>query len=291
MAKPKAAQRPPGQGLSKKARRRRAQRASGGGSAPRANGGKVYQGPLPAGSTASQRRMFRSAGQMVSAPAALSRMSRQNAPKMSMSSNGQVCVVTHREYVAEVPGATNWTTTSYVIQPALQALFNWLASIAGNFEKYRFRRLRFCYETESATSQTGSVVLAIDYDALDAAPASKQAALSYKSSVRSPPWQECCLDCDLANDAERDLYYTRAGSVPSGSDQKLYDMGQLFVGVQNSSGATGELWVEYVVELHTPQQAVSSTNPISGKVTGTTSLTSSALVGADAAYTSGSNVG
>lgn len=210
---------------------------------------------------------------------------------MSMSGNGQICRVVHREYVAEVPGATAWTTSSYVIQPALQSLFNWLATIAGNFEKYRFRRLRFCYETESPTSQAGSVVLAIDYDALDAAPGSKQAALSYKSSVRSPPWQECCLECDLGRDGQRDLLYTRPGAVPSGADQKMYDLGQLHVGVQNSSGATGELWVEYDVELHTPQQAVSSTNPLSMKITGSAGLSATALFGSDAAATSGSNLG
>lgn len=291
---PKAIVRPPGQGLSKKARRRRARQGAANGAPKnrRANGGGApYQGPLPSGANKLMRQQFRSTGQMMSAPAAMARASRQNAPRMAMSSNGQVCVVTHREYVAEVPGAAAWTTTAYVIQPALQALFNWLASIAGNFEKYRFRRLRFCYETESATSQAGSVVLAIDYDAVDAAPASKQAALSYKSSVRSAPWQECCLDCDLSVDAQRDLLYTRSGAVPSGSDQKLYDLGQLFVGVQNSAGATGELWVEYTIELHTPQQSVSSTNPISSKSTGTTSLTATALVGADAAFATGSNAG
>jgi len=224
----------------------------------------------------------------VSAPSAMTRMRGQTAAQMRYSSNGQVAVIAHREYVAEVPGATAWTTTSFVIQPALQALFVWLATIAANFEKYRFRRLRFCYETESPTSQAGSVVLAIDYDAVDAAPLSKQAALSYKSAVRTAPWQQVCLDCDLSRDAQRDLLYTRSGSVPSGNDQKLYDLGQLHVGVQNSSGSTGELWVEYEIELHTPQPNV---NPISSKFVGTTSLTATALVGADSSATAGSNAG
>jgi len=293
-------QRPPGQGLSKKARRRRAAKAAGVAGfrqtgkkvrlgrvqfPPMAN---VYSGPMPRGSSLSQRKAFRSSGQMQAAPAAMQRVRSQNAPRMQMSGNGQVCVVTHREYIAEVPGATAWTTTTYAIQPALQTLFVWLATIASNFEKYRFRALRFCYETESPTSQGGSIVLTIDYDAADAAPASKQAALSYKSSVRSAPWEECCLVCDLGRDAERDLMYTRRGANPAGTDIKLYDLGNLFVGTQNSSGSTGELWVEYTIELHTPTV---SSQPISGKEAGTAAETASALLGSDGAYATGSNVG
>lgn len=225
----------------------------------------------------------------ISAPVAFSRQLGQRDPMISMTKQGrlQVMTVRHREYVAEVPGATAWTVTSYVVQPALQTLFVWLASIAGNFEKYRLRALRFYYETESATSQAGSVVFAFDFDALDAAPTSKQAALSYKNHVRSAPWAPVCLQVDL-RDAQRDFYYTRSGAVPSGADQKTYDVGVLHVGVQNSSGSTGELHVEYDIELHDPQPNVT---PISGKITGTTGLSSSALVGSDAAYATGSNVG
>jgi hypothetical protein len=204
-----------------------------------------------------------------------------------MEGSGEVMRVTHREYVAEVDGSTAWATTSYPIQPALGNLFVWLSSIAANFEKYRFRRLRFCYETESPTSQAGSIVFAIDYDALDSAPASKQAALSYKSSVRSAPWAEFTLECDLSSDAQATKLWTRSGDVPSGADQRLYDVGNLFVGTQKSSGSTGELWVEYDVELHTPQ----APNPPGAKITGATSLTASALFGSDAAYSSKSQIG
>jgi hypothetical protein len=167
-------------------------------------------------------------------------------------------------------------------------LFVWLAQIAVNYDKYKFRRLRFCYETESATSQAGSVVLVIDPDVLDAAPLSKHGALSYEMKTRTAPWQPCCLDFDIARAAQRDLMFVRGGAVPTGADQRLYDLGNLFVGTQNCSGSTGELWVEYEVELHAPQ---ANTTPISSKWTGSTSLTASALVGADAAYVTGSNAG
>jgi hypothetical protein len=199
----------------------------------------------------------------------------------------QSLLISHREYVAEVPGTTAWTVTSYVVQPALQTLFVWLASIAANFEKYRFRSLRFVYENESSTAQAGSVVYAFDFDALDSAPLSKQAALSYKDRMRIAPWLPGAMAVDL-RDQQRDFYYTRSGSVPSGADAKTYDVGVLHVGTQNCSGSTGELHVEYTLELHNPQPNV---NPVSGKSSGTTSLTAAALFGGDAAYASGSNIG
>jgi hypothetical protein len=186
-----------------------------------------------------------------------------------------------------VSGSTAFAATSYVCQPALQTLFVWLQSIAGNFEKYRFRRLRFIFETENATSQAGSIIFSFDFDPLDAVPVSKQDVMSNRCSVRGAPWQEFALDVPVS-DMQHDWYFTRSGSVPSGADQRLYDAGNFLVCSQNASGATGEVYVEYEIELLTPQANI---QPVSGKFSGSTSLTATNLVGADAAYVTGSNVG
>lgn len=221
------------------------------------------------------------------APIAATRVRRQTAPVVQMAGNGERCIVRHREYVGEVSGATNFTATQYVCQPGLQTLFVWLANIAGNFEKYRFRRLRFLYETENATSQGGTIIYSFDYDPLDAAPASKQDVMSNKVAVRSAPWQEFAMDVPIA-DMQRDFYYTRSGAVPSGADQKLYDVGQFIVATQGASGASGEIYVEYEVELITPQ---ANTAPISGKILAVAGLDSTHQIGSDAAYVAGSNIG
>jgi hypothetical protein len=195
--------------------------------------------------------------------------------------------VVHREYVAEVAGTTAWTTTKYPIQAAIQTLFVWLSTVASNFEKYRFRKLRFCYETESPTSQAGSIVFVVDYDALDAAPTSKQEALSSKCFARGAPWEEFSVDCDLSSDAQVVKLWTRSTDVPSGADARLYDVGNLFVGTQGASGSTGELWVEYDVELHTPQAA----NPVGAKLTASSGLDADSLIGSDAAFSTNSAIG
>lgn len=224
---------------------------------------------------------------MSQAPVSVSRVRRQTAPSIQMAGNGEKCRIRHREYVAEVSGSTSFATTSYVMQPGLQTLFNWLAAIAGQFEKYRFLAVRFCYETENATSQGGSIMYAFDWDVLDTAPLSKQELMSMKSSVRAAPWQEFCLELDM-RDAQKDWYYTRSGSVPSGADAKLYDMGNLVVASQNASGASGELYIEYDIELIVPQQ---NQSPISGRVVGAGTMSATQLIGTSGAYSTGSNVG
>lgn len=257
---------------------------------PRRNGGRV------------QPRNAAQAAAPTGVASAYGRARTQNAPRVAMSGDGQRCVVSHREYIAEVSGSTAFASTSYTCQPALQTMFEWLQPIAGNFEKYRFRKLAFEYETECATSQTGSIMYMFDYDVLDSAPTSKQVMAANKVYKRVPPWMEMVGPAKGSEkgagnggrlevpvfDFQRDWYYTRAGAVPSGADQRLYDCGNLVVASQNASGAAGELYVVYEIELISPQP---NTSPLSGRSAGTTSLTSAALFGADAAFASGSNIG
>jgi hypothetical protein len=98
-------------------------------------------------------------------------------------------------------------------------------------------------------------MLAVDFDAADADPVNKQQVMSYHDAVRAAVWQECAFNC-----SDRDLHkfpqrYVRSGAVPSGQDQKTFDVGQLFVCTQGETddSAIGELYVEYDVELITPQ--------------------------------------
>jgi len=154
-----------------------------------------------------------------------------------------------------------FTVATIPINPGQATMFPWLSAIASRFESYRFNRLRFLYETEAATTLGGTLVLAVDYDASDNAPATKQQALAYKSSVRSAPWAPCELDCEGGDLRKLSSHYVRQGGVPSLTDRKLYDQGNLFVISQNVSTASallGELYVEYDVELLTPVYDASS---------------------------------
>lgn len=187
------------------------------------------------------------------APVASTRVRMSQVPRIKNLRNE--VHVNHREFVADILGSINFSSAqSFPINPGMVFTFPWLASIATRFESYKFNKLRFLYETAAPTSTTGSVILAVDYDPADLAPATKTQALSYKSSVRSSPWQDCSFTSESNDLRKRSNYFTR-NSVVSTSDIQLYDVGNLYVCVSGQAAATavGELYVEYDVVLTTPQ--------------------------------------
>lgn len=204
---------------------------------------------------------------------------------MSGMRNGDIRVV-HREYVRDIAAGTGTPSIFNVnrlpINPGLQDLFPWLSSVARNFESYKFKKLRFCYETEAPSSLGGTLVLTVDYDASDPTPASKLQAMAYRNAVRSAPWEPCCHSSAIEDLNKLKTNFVRNGGNPPDTDVKLYDIGNLFVITQNVSTASavcGELYVEYDIELYTPnfeqQQAA-------GTLYGVTGMSSAAPFGTSA---------
>jgi len=196
------------------------------------------------------------------APVAYSSPTTGKAPKISTSAK---CTrIVHRELIATVNGNTTYGVTAYALNPGLSATFPWLYSVAGSFEQYSFRSLRFHYVTRCATSYTGSVLLSPEYDALDAAPSSEIVQAMMMGSVEDVPWRDQLISFSVP-----DMFpfgprkFIRTGAVVN-SDLKTYDVGQLFVGRAGCSDANsiGKLWVEYDVDLYIPQ------NPGSGMIGG-----------------------
>lgn len=196
--------------------------------------------------------------QQESAPLALSRQMRTMVPSVSgspYSGDGRV-VVRHREYVGEVLGSVAFAVTSYSINPGLSSLFTWLAPMAGQFESYLFDKCDFLFETEKSASTSGAVMLAIDFDASDAAPANKQQMMAAHNAVRSAVWQESRYRADRADLRKFGTQrYIRSGALAANQDIKTFDVGNLFVATQGCADATaiGELYIEYEIHLITPQ--------------------------------------
>jgi hypothetical protein len=212
-------------------------------------------------------------GKMSAAPVVMSKTRRTNKPAIFTKPNGD-CRIRHREYIAEVTaGATNpsvFKVTQYAINPGQAATFPWLSRISANYESYVFEELRFKFETEAPTSLGGSLVLAVDYDASDPEPTSKQQAMTYRSSVRSAPWAPCehrSLPEDLHKSKTN---FVRINAQPNGTDIKTFDIGNLYVisqGVLTGGSVLGELYVEYVVNLLTPvYESVAGVTVAGGRV-------------------------
>jgi len=187
--------------------------------------------------------------QRAEAPISMGFKSEFSAPQMS--AKGQNTIVHHREYITDISSSVLFSVVSqYSINPGISLSFPWLSQVAQRFEKYRFKKLRYTYETISPTTSLGSIMLIPDFDAEDPAPTTKSQALAYKSSVRSQLWERIALDVKKEDLSALPQYYIRAGPVAN-TDIKTYDVGNLFVCCSGASSAItiGELWVEYDIEF------------------------------------------
>lgn len=195
-------------------------------------------------------------GITVSAPSANGRISYTSDPHIKSGRGGNI-TVSHREFVADVNVETTGFDLQYQfgVNPGNSSLFPWLSQIATRYEMFKFRSLRVIYEPQCGTSTTGTMMLAIDYDASDPAPVSKPQMMAYKNAVRSPLWFACTHTSAAADLHRLKTNYVLSGAQPINTDIKTYDIGNLFVALQSNGGDTsaGELYVEYVVDLLTPQ--------------------------------------
>jgi len=238
--------------------------------------------------------------QFIAAPAAMGRQSRAsgNSPSLSMSQIGDGRIrVRHREFLADLAGSVAFATTLIPLNPGLSSTYPWLANIAQNYESYLQNGLSVEFQTSKPTSAAGSVALAIDFDANDSAPLSKQQLMTYHGAVRTPVWSECTLRADPV-DLKKfgQQRFVRSGTVVG--DIKTYDIGNLIVatvGMADNS-VVGELYLCYDVELDTPQSEPSG--GVSCKLTATGSIalanpfgsTAPTLVGDNIATMSGNDI-
>jgi hypothetical protein len=228
-------------------------------------------------------------GVMRSAPVQMSRQFKTGRPDMQTMRNGD-CRIVHREYITDIIGAAtgaNFNNTQFSINPGQSLVFQWLSKIAQNFESYHFRKLKFDYETEAPSSLGGTLVLAVDYDASDQAPLTKQQMLAFRGSVRSAPWTPCQHTSMREDLSKLKSHFVRAGSNPANTDIKFYDVGVLNVatqGITSNTATCGELYVEYDIDLMTP---LYEPVPSSSTYTASANLTAAEPLGAAGTLVSG----
>jgi len=197
-------------------------------------------------------------GKILSAPVANSRVMMTGNPELDSSMvRGDARIrVQHREYIQDLTGDAAFTVQQFPINPGMNQTFPWLSSIAQNFEKYNFRKLKFEYEPRCSTATAGSIMNAVDYDAADPAPIDKTAFMTQHGAVSSAPWEECCFVADpksLSSQGQGGSRYIRTGALAANLDIKTYDVGVLNIATQGGPATdVGELYVSYDVELMTP---------------------------------------
>lgn len=169
------------------------------------------------------------------------------------------CTIAHRELIGNVVGKAVFTVDAnqgvFPVNPGLGNSFPWLSAQASSWEKYRFTKLKYIYCTKTASTTIGTVVMAIDYDATEAAPTTESQMTSYYGCVEDSPWKEIVIQADLKR--MHGARYIRSQGVGT-NDLKTYDQGIMYLATVGCTDDTplGKLWVEYEVELSIPQSGV-----------------------------------
>jgi hypothetical protein len=164
------------------------------------------------------------------------------------------CTVSHVEYVGGLTqGADADAITSYVINPANTLVFPWLAGIAPNFEYYHFKSLVFEFRSVVSTGTPGTYSAVVDYDSRDDKIASKDKLLNYAGAKSANVWMSSKVSCKQT----KKLYVQSPTDVPSGTDIRLYNLGNYNWVVSDTKLAdgakVGELYITYTCTFSTPK--------------------------------------
>jgi len=181
------------------------------------------------------------------APVAFATRRSGSAPKMTTTSTG--VTVSHRSFLKPVINSLNFDVQALPCNPGMSGSFPWLCKLARRYEEYRFKKLRYEFRSVAASSESGVIMMSFDYDAADAAPATKAEQAQTIPNTETNVW----MNNDLVVTPEPKWLYVRSGNLSSNLDIKTYDMGNLWLSSAYGNNVTGgELYVEYTVELRKP---------------------------------------
>jgi len=174
------------------------------------------------------------------------------------SSTSATNIVCHREYLGDIQGTTAFNLNSYPLNPGMAQTFPWLASIAENYQEYKFHGLIFEFRpliTDFVTGGApGVVVMATNYNADSVSYSSKQQMENSEFAVSVKPTHALMhgVECSM-QETIMPQRYVRSGTPAAGQDLRLYDYGTFqFATQSNPVQNLGELWVSYCVEFYKP---------------------------------------
>jgi len=184
---------------------------------------------------------------------------------LAPSSMGQVLTNTNpmrtlrirnREYVRSIGTTANSVTSVLTaINAGLSVAFPWLCKIAQFFQTYSFKKLDYSYVPTTSTATAGSVTMAPDYNAATEPPTEKSSLMAFQDAVTGQLWTPVECRFTPSNLKKYKRYFVRTDALGVNQDVKTYDVAnlQLLTDGAANTEETGGLWVDYDVELQTPQ--------------------------------------
>lgn len=170
----------------------------------------------------------------------------------------------HREFIMDISSTTGFANSAYPINPGNGTLFPWLSTIAKNFEQYEMLGLIFEFKSTSATAVgsvntgLGTVIMATDYDVLDAPYLDKRAMEVSEFATSAAPFRSQIhpIECDPKQNVMKALFIQPGNNVSAYPDDPRFSaMGNFQIATSGMQAVSviGELWVSYHVRLSKPQ--------------------------------------
>jgi len=175
------------------------------------------------------------------------------------------------------------------INPGLATIFPWLSQIAGAYEMYRFKNLRFEFKSTSsvfngATPELGRITMVTEYDELKGPFGSMTEAENYDGSTMFMPYQNATHSVDvrgkrMGSVLDYKARYVRTGDLSTAhafggsADPHAYDVGLFHLCIEGTPNSKlGELWVHYSIDLIKPRVDLAQ-GLVYGNTVETTALT------------------
>lgn len=182
-------------------------------------------------------------------------------PRVQNSNRG--VIVRHKEFLTDVPSSIGFTSVVYPLNPGIDGSFPWLSRVAQNFEEWLPRGIIIEYRTTSsdtllaANPALGSVIIATQYNSVNADFVNKQQMENYQGAISCKPSVSMIHQVETKrSQTQMDEFYIRTTAPPDNADLRLYDLGKVqvaTVGSQANGNIIGELWISYEIELRKPK--------------------------------------
>jgi hypothetical protein len=180
----------------------------------------------------------------------------------SFTSIGHGNRIRHREFITDViapPNPNDYVVNGLRISPENASLFPWFSKLASRYQKYKVHGMVFYYRSTSTDYQnSGTVALAVNYNATEGVYTSSESMLNAMFAVSSKPSLSFAapVECDPASSPDGGYYVRHPSNITGVTDLRLSTVGVLNLatyGLTVDPGTVvGQLWCTYDIELLYP---------------------------------------